>query len=326
MKPAWQPNTIRGSATPPSPFCCLLPPLCAVLLPQSARGPAVPVLDAFAELDYGPGVPPTPPLSVTMLEYRGRTEGGLTRPLKVLAEDAGGGQHQLILKVRHPDRPDNHFGATSLACELICATLARLLGLAVPNWAVVTVDGEIADSVTDDPDARALLMANVGPNFGTVLVEGHDEWDAGYEYATPELLDLLEDILVFDSLVLNDDRRDQRPNLLWKGQTLTLIDHSLTLGIHVWRPGGTTPLTPLTDPQLREHCSFKALFETDRKYERMLQRWQEAVTAEALDQVRGFLPEHWEEQTGHVDGIMAFLSARSDGFQAIKDSLRRVVR
>jgi hypothetical protein len=83
----------------------------------------------------------TPPFLLQSVELRERTEGGRTRPWIVVAEDEEGDRRKVVLKLRRPGPPvgDGHYGGTSLACELICSAIARLVGLRVPNYAVVSV-------------------------------------------------------------------------------------------------------------------------------------------------------------------------------------------
>jgi hypothetical protein len=61
---------------------------------------------------------------------------GKTRPLLVFGLNDSD-RTKLVLKLRHPESPVGHFGPSSLARELICAVLARRLGLPVPDYAIV---------------------------------------------------------------------------------------------------------------------------------------------------------------------------------------------
>jgi HipA-like protein len=252
-------------------------------------------------------------------------DGGLTRPFIVLAEDAEGHEVEAVLKVRTPDNADNHFGPTSLACELTCSILAKALGFSVPDYAVVQVSDELAAAVSDAA-IRATLTANIGPNFGSRLLEGVTDWDEDHQHATPEVLQLLEDVMCFDSVALNDDRRAGRPNLLWRGQELTLIDHSLALTVFTWRPGGTNHMTLLTDAQVREHCAFKALANKGRTFAELAGRWGARIDAADLQAARAAIPAEWETTPGHLDQIFGFLNLRHIALESIRLGLARVVQ
>src|SRR4051794_13421541 len=90
------------------------------------------------------------PRHVVAFEYRSRMRAGKSRPLLVVGMDDDEQRYRLVLKLRRPESPQGHRGPTSLACELICAALARRLGLPVPDYAVVRVTAELAGAVQDD--------------------------------------------------------------------------------------------------------------------------------------------------------------------------------
>lgn len=265
------------------------------------------------------------PVRLHCVEFRGRLEGGQTRPFIVHAEDNHGHGRDMVLKVRQPDNSDNHFGATSLATELLCSALARAIGLDVPDYAVVEVVDAFADLVPDVA-AKATLKANIGLNFGSAFLEGFSEWSPDHKHPSERHIQLLESLLVFDATVLNDDRRASRPNLLWRGQRLIPIDHSLTLAVYVWRPGGVDHMTLLTDLQIRDHCAFQALSERNLPFDAVFEQWAAQITNLALDTFRPHIPASWETTPGHLDQIFAFLKARPQAFEAITMTLRRVVK
>lgn len=82
-------------------------------------------------------------------EFRRRLSGGVTRPALVVATDEDGTEVEIVVKCRRPDVRDGHFGPTSLACELICAVLARGMGISVPDYYVVEISSQLAKSVPD---------------------------------------------------------------------------------------------------------------------------------------------------------------------------------
>ena len=45
----------------------------------------------------------TAPLQMQAFEYRRRMPGGVTLPLLMAARDAEGHQHEVVVKLRHPD-------------------------------------------------------------------------------------------------------------------------------------------------------------------------------------------------------------------------------
>lgn len=238
------------------------------------------------------------PPRLTCVEYRRRlTHGSRTRPLVVLAVDEAGADWEVVLKPRLPDCRDGHFEGTSLACELYCSMLARASELFVPDYAVVEVDEELPETVTD-PEVRALLRRNVGPNFGCRYLEGYTSWVPGAGRGSPALSDALEDVLAFDATVINGDRQARKSNLLWNGERFALIDHSYALLAHGWDDEtlATSPLFP--EEHVREHCSFSAVEGQGRACTGMLGRWRGSVSAEDLDLLRSVTPPSWEARGG----------------------------
>lgn len=264
-----------------------------------------------------------PPLRLVCLQYRTRLKGGVSRPPLVVASD-GTRKIEIVLKVRHPDCRENHFEQTSLACELICAALARAVGLPVPDYAVVEVPEELPASIAD-PAVRELLTRNRGENFGLVYREGFMLWDPDHRSPSPDLLDGLEDVLAFDATVINGDRKRPKPNLLLRGDSLLLIDHSLTLPVFLWNATlqQESPLFP--EEEVRQHCTYPVLIRRQREFRRMLERWRSCVDSMELARLRSYVPTGWERRPGELDQIFSFLYRRPLRFENISAALRSVM-
>lgn len=265
-----------------------------------------------------------PPLRLLCFEYRRRLSGGLTRPVLVAAMDEDGREYEVVLKVRQPDVKEGHYEGTSLACELIAAVLARAAGTPVPDYAVVEIPTELAPAIPDR-SVRALFANNIGDNFGSIYEEGLALWDPNREPRSPVLVDGLEDALTFDATVINGDRKRQKPNLLWRGENLLMIDHSLALPVHLWQEEDIdkSPLFP--ESEVVQHCAFHGLAGKGREFTRATDVWAAEVGATELQRLRGFIPSNWERRRGDLDRIFRFLEARPGRFTAISADLRRVV-
>ncbi len=269
------------------------------------------------------------PLKLTCFEYRRRLEGGVTKPLLMAAVDDAGKEHQVVLKVRQPDVRDGHFEGTSLACELICAMLARAIGLDVPDYAIVEVPAALLQYPQAVPDERVrrLLKANLGPNFGTIYQEAAHSWHPSRAaLLTTELLSLLANVLTFDATVINGDRTGAKPNLLWNGKQVLLIDHSYALPIHTADEAtlAASPLFP--ESKVRAHCTFDILSGKGSGFARLLASWQAMVSDSDLQQLRALIPATWEKRAGDLDRIFRFLAARPARFVDIQTDLKRIVQ
>ncbi len=271
----------------------------------------------------------TPPLKLTCFEYRRRLEGGVTRPLLMAAADETGKEHQVVLKVRRPDVRDGHFEGTSLACELICSILARAIGLAVPDYAIVEVPAVLLQYPQAVPDekVRQLLKANIGPNFGSSYQEAAFSWSpSSAAQITTELIGFLADVLTFDAAVLNGDRTGAKPNLLWNGKQPLLIDHSYALPIHTADEATlvSSPLFP--ESHVRAHCAFNTLSGRGSEFKSLIEMWQALISDGDLRQLRALIPSTWEKRVGDLDKIFRFLSARPTRFADIQTDLKRIVQ
>ncbi len=266
-----------------------------------------------------------PPRRLLCFEYRTRLPGGVTRPPLIAAVDEDGREYEIVLKLRFPDSPDGHYEGTSLACELICGMIARSIGVPVPDYAVVEVPEELSAAMPDNA-LRGLFARNVGDNFGSVYQEGYASWSGSPQTRSPVLLEQLEDVLVFDATVINGDRKDYKPNLLWRGESVIAIDHSLAIPCHLWTDAAiaSSPLFP--DDQVREHCTFGALSNGGRVYELLLERWRNTVDSGELSRMRSFVPSSWERRPGDLDKIFTFLGARTSKFPEVSESLRRILQ
>lgn len=240
-------------------------------------------------------------------------------------------REEVVLKLRNPNVNGRQsgqadYGATSLACELICAAIARSIGLPVPDYYIVDVLPAFADSVPD-PTVRARLRANLGPNFGCTYHRGKADWRPGLvSRATSALCEQLEDVLAFDGAVINVDRRQEKPNLLWLGtQGILLIDHSLALG--VFSPiisatgGGSHEFTQQT---VQRHCSYLYARRDSRRFDRVCGRWVESITEEDIDSLFDVIPLLWQRGTTDLESIRTFLLDRQGNISLVAESLIRL--
>lgn len=249
--------------------------------------------------------------------------GGNSQPLLVLAREDDGTTGRIVLKLRAPASDSGHEGATSLACELICSILARAAGLSVPDYGIALVTQEFAESIPDRR-IRELLLRNVGPNFGSIFMPGLALWMPTY-HARGELLDRLDGVLTFDATVINGDRTRAKPNLLWSGNDVFLIDHSLALPVHAWSDDEIqeSPLFP--ERNVKKHATYPPLHELGQLFQQVLDAFR-SLPWQDVDTLRTWIPPEWERTRGDIDRIFAFLRSRDGRSNAITMDLRRIVK
>lgn len=270
-----------------------------------------------------------PPKRLTCFEVRDRvTQNSMTHPLRVVARDDAGNAYPIILKVREPLAARGHFGGTSLVCELACAMIARAIGLQVPDYAIVTVPPALLwKPMFKDPVIFQTLDNNKGENFGSVELTGVSE-----VYPPGRLEDDvragLENVVAFDSAVLNGDRTVGKPNTLWKGtKEFFLIDHSLALVAILSSPGAEKARgNMLTDAMVRDHSAFTAIRGEGRSFDVLFAQWRARVTAKDVKALLAEVPSSWDRRGDEVARIATLLSARDQDLDDIRGQLRRVAK
>ncbi len=119
-------------------------------------------------------------------------------------------------------------GRKTLVAEIICAGIARALGLRVPELVLVDVDPLLGRSEPDE-EVQDLLVASAGLNLGMDFLPGSLGFDPLAHQVDPLLAST---VLWFDAFVGNVDRSWRNPNLLMWHRELWLIDHGATLVFH----------------------------------------------------------------------------------------------
>jgi hypothetical protein len=119
-------------------------------------------------------------------------------------------------------------GRKVLVAEIICTALARILGLPVPDLALVELDPLLAPAEPDE-EVQDLLRRSAGLNLGIDYLPGALDFDPAVFGGDGELSGR---VLWFDALVQNVDRSWRNPNMLHWGGRVVLIDHGAALTFH----------------------------------------------------------------------------------------------
>ena len=120
-------------------------------------------------------------------------------------------------------------GPRALVAELICGELGRLLGLPVPQLALIELDARLALSEPDE-EIQELLRKSAGLNLALDYLPGALNWEPAL--APPLDPALAAAVVWFDAFITNVDRTVRNPNLLRWHRQLYLIDHGAALYFH----------------------------------------------------------------------------------------------
>jgi hypothetical protein len=202
-------------------------------------------------------------------------EGG-SLPAVIEADDGG----EYVVKFRGAGQ-----GTGALISEVVAGSIARRLGLQVPEIVLVDIAPDFGRA---EPDAeiRELLERSAGLNAGLRFLPHALPFRPGV--SEPPDVDTAAAIVWLDALTTNIDRTPRNPNLLtWQGG-VWLIDHGAALYVqHTWRDPDAHARRAF--PQAAEHVLLPyagSLTDADARLAPLLDT---AVIADVLDLV----PEDW---------------------------------
>jgi hypothetical protein len=186
-----------------------------------------------------------------------RLTTGRNTPLLLEAERQDGSFVEVVAKFDGAE-----CGKGGLVREAVAGMLAADLGLPIPECFVVEIPAGFHDTIpTREVEARKLVKASGSRIFGSAFHEGWYILPVGYSIPSETTAEAAE-VLAFDGICLNGDRRPEKPNCLHKGSQIMMIDHEMALnhyGIGTilnpfpWKLGS---LTPFSSPPT-EHVFYK---------------------------------------------------------------------
>jgi len=157
-------------------------------------------------------------LQLTATQFLRAIDTGRTHPLLIGAEAIDGRSFEVVVKLRGPEMTVN-----SMIAELLSAQLADLLGLAVPQSAVVVISTEFAD-IVPVPN-RPAVQGSLGENFGSMYIGKSFTTYPAYYTPVDEQRSQAASIFAFDLLSQNPDRGVNNPNVWMNSEHLGVFDH-----------------------------------------------------------------------------------------------------
>jgi hypothetical protein len=213
-------------------------------------------------------------------------------------------------------------GRKALVAEVICARLARELGLPVPELVTVEVGTALAPGEPDE-EVQALLRASAGLNLGVDFLPGALDFDAsafGVDRA------FAGHVLWFDALINNVDRSWRNPNLLfWHGRPY-LIDHGSALTFHhTWASPAASAKRPY---EAADHVLIGTAPDVQAADAALAPRLTDDLVAAGCADV----PDEWlagepgfagldDVRRGYRDWFRARLAARQTWVPALRDGV-----
>ncbi|HLI75800.1 MAG TPA: HipA family kinase [Acidobacteriaceae bacterium] len=162
---------------------------------------------------------------VNAIRYISSLREGGSLPALVEAEDGG----RFVVKLRGAGQ-----GALALVAEVFAGEMARVLGLPVPEIALLNLDPAFGRQ-EPDPEIQDLFKGSRGLNVGLAFLPEATAFDpASGDVASSAVA---SGTVWLDAFTLNIDRTPRNANLLVCREKVWLIDHGAALYFHHHWPG-----------------------------------------------------------------------------------------
>jgi hypothetical protein len=226
---------------------------------------------------------------------------GRTKPCIVYSELLDGGEFEAVVKLK----AGCETGAAGLVAEAVAAQLATDLSLPIPQCCLLEVTKQFAETVTDET-VRPLFLKSIGWNFGSKKLPPQFSTIPTDRILPINSRQTAAEILAFDAMIQNPDRRRQNPNCLIRGNELMIYDHELgfSIGQSVigWRP----PWEDKSLGFLKDHVFFNQLSGTALDFNRLLGAW-EGIDSTKIINYFVALPDEWHPTSNQAVEIRDYL-------------------
>jgi len=212
----------------------------------------------------------------------------------------------------------------ALAMETISALLAADLGIPVPEPFFLQIDAEFIEVIPDDEWAG---MARNGPGvaFGSrLLPPAYSAWVTG-TVPVGKMTATAANVLLFDAVIENPDRRGSNPNCLVRGDEIRVFDHELAfppllIGARKpWVPGALNFME-----QRGKHIFRDALRRREVDWSPIVTRWQ-GLSDGQLDDYEAVLPVEWETAREAFRMAIDKIKAVRENIEGCVAEVRRVL-
>ena len=249
-----------------------------------------------------------------------RLESGRSRPGLFRCETPEGHfEGEYVVKLR----ASLESGTVAFAFEALGATLARKLGLTVPDSAQVEIDALLADAIHSvDPEAAGVVRRSTGLNFRSKYLRGLPTWGEKQRIPTA-LRERALEVFAFDALIQNPDRKTGNPNLLAGSSEIVLIDHEAAFSFYYALGEPVEPWKVSKMPFPRDHVFFSGL----RGRIGSLDRFQDRLSGISdgdLEAMLSMLPDEWRDDRLSV--VLDHSRKVRDHADEFLEEVRRVLR
>jgi hypothetical protein len=174
-------------------------------------------------------------------------------------------------------------GPKALVAEIVVGELGRILGIEIPQLALIEVDAEIGRREPDE-EVQELVTKSAGLNLAIDFLPGAVGYDRSFAISKEEA----SRVLWLDAYVANVDRSARNTNLLIWHKTLWAIDHGACLRFHhAW-----------SSPEAFATTSYRFIdhvLHGRGRPETVHEDMKARVTTDALQTIMSLVPDSWLE-------------------------------
>lgn len=245
---------------------------------------------------------------------------GRTQPCLLECEDAEGNLKEVVVK--YSDGLIEKEKA--LAMEAVVAMLAADLRLPVAEPFVVELASAFIATISDET-LRSKFAKSCSLAFGSDYRSGFAAWPKDHNIPA-ELSECAAEIMIFDEIIENWDRRPENPNCMYASNQLLIIDHELAFQRLLfwqepWLDGG------LKELDVKGHHIFAGPYfdSLPANFDRFVAAW-EAIPDERFDAYKTALPPTWVYDETHLDGILSYLKSAKANIRIITANALKVLK
>ena len=251
---------------------------------------------------------------------------GRNRPLRIAAVESYSNDDNAIEIEVFLKPSAREIGIDGIALELLSACLAGDLGLPICEPVLVEMSPEWIATIPE-LHTKTILQNSCPLAFGSVNAgNGWRIWSSADKVNGNRRSTALK-VFVFDALMENSDRRDEKPNLLVKGDEMRAIDHELAFRVENLippaRPWQIGYMDSLISP--KRHI-FGHLLKGDHRInlDEVRTAW-EALSEQHLTDYVATIPSQWSDSEHIIEIALTHLSRVRDNLNACFNELERVL-
>lgn len=149
---------------------------------------------------------------------------GANKPMLITGVDATGAKGDYVVKFRAAER----LSVEAFMRELLAVFIASQMEIRVVNAVVVNISQAFVDILVGNP-AWQYASKSLGFNYGSEYIKGYSTIPISQDLNNHQLA-FAQTIFVFDVLIQNPDRTNEKPNLMTNGNEIVIFDHELAFG------------------------------------------------------------------------------------------------